>query len=126
MVLTDGRDEDNPGRGPGSRHTLDDVIARLKETRTTVYAIGLGRPSTAPRSSASREVSSGEAYFSADTDALAADYRRIVENLRRRYVISYTSTNRQHDGGFRKVEVRPKREGIAVDAVEGYQAPVMK
>ena len=72
------------------------------------------------------EVSGGEAYFPADVAALAGESRRILENLRRRYVISYTSTNREHDGAFRRVEVRPKRSDFAVAAVEGYRAPTME
>ena len=29
VVLTDGRDENNPGTGPGSVHTLDEVLAMV-------------------------------------------------------------------------------------------------
>ncbi|MEZ5287865.1 MAG: vWA domain-containing protein [Vicinamibacterales bacterium] len=42
VVLTDGRDEDNPGTAPGSAHTLDDVLGQIRQTQATVYAIGLG------------------------------------------------------------------------------------
>ena len=51
------------------------------------------------------------------------DYRRILENLRRRFVITYTSTNRRHDGGWRTVQIVPTREGIAIDSKGGYFAP---
>ena len=40
--MTDGRDENNPGTAPGSRHTLDEVLDKVSQTDTTVYAIGLG------------------------------------------------------------------------------------
>jgi hypothetical protein len=55
--------------------------------------------------------------------SLAADYRRIIENLRRRYVISYTSTNFIRDGAWRKVEIRPKRQGLVIETRGGYFAP---
>jgi VWFA-related protein len=125
VLLTDGRDENNPGTGPGSTLSIDDVLARLEEVDATVYAIGLGP--TVDRETLERiaATSSGEAYFPADVSTLGDDYRRILENLRRRYVISYTSTNRAYDGGWRRVEVRPKREGLAVQATSGYTAPTL-
>jgi VWFA-related protein len=123
VVLTDGRDENNPGTAPGSVHTLDDVMAALKEVGSTVYAIGLGPDVDRDTLQQLVEVSSGEAYFPADVSVLGEDYRRILENLRRRFVITYTSTNRRHDGAWRKVEIIPTREGIAIDAKDGYFAP---
>ena len=42
IVVTDGKDEDNPGTAPGSVHTLDQVLAAWKALETTIYAIGLG------------------------------------------------------------------------------------
>jgi VWFA-related protein len=126
VLLTDGRDENNPGTGPGSRASLDDVLTRLSAVGTTVYAIGLGP--TVDRSTLERiaEVSAGEAYFPADVSLLTDDYRRILENLRRRYVISYTSTNRTYDGRWRQVEIRPRRETFEVLANEdGYLAPTL-
>ena len=42
VVLTDGRDENNPGTAPGSAHTLADVLAQVRDSGTTIYAIGLG------------------------------------------------------------------------------------
>ncbi len=51
IVLTDGKDENNPGTGPGSVHTLDQVMASLEGVETTIYTIGLrtdGRSRHAP------------------------------------------------------------------------------
>src|SRR4029079_9310198 len=42
VVMTDGRDEDNPGKGPGSKRTLDEVLKLQKETGAVVFGIGLG------------------------------------------------------------------------------------
>jgi VWFA-related protein len=126
VVLTDGRDEDNPGTGPGSTRTLEQLLEQLREVKATVYAIGLGPnvdKATLERLAAE---SSGEAYFPADVTALAGDYRRIVENLRRRYTISYTSTNRTYDGRWRKVEIIPKTEGITIEADGGYAGPTLE
>ncbi len=123
VLLTDGRDENNPGTAPGSVHTIDQVLAELKEVRATIYAIGLGP--NVDRANVERlvEASAGEAYFPRDATLLGDDYRRILENLRRRFVISYTSTNRQHDGAWREVEILPTRDGIAIESSGGYFAP---
>jgi hypothetical protein len=69
------------------------------------------------------ELSMGEAYFPAEVTELEANYQRIIENLRRRYMISYTSTNDQRDGGWRKVEIKSVRDGIVVESRGGYFAP---
>ncbi len=126
VVLTDGRDEDNPGTGPGSVHTLDQVLSSIREVEATVYAIGLGPKVDRTTLEQLVAASSGEAYFPADATLLADDYRRILENLRRRFVITYTSTNRRHDGGWRKVELIPTRDSIAIDSSGGYFAPEEK
>lgn len=42
VVLTDGRDEDNPGTGPGSTRTWDQVVGLLREIDVTAFAVGLG------------------------------------------------------------------------------------
>ena len=126
VVLTDGRDEDNPGTAPGSVHTLDQVLTTLREVNATIYAIGLGPKVDRATLEQLVEASSGEAYFPADVTVLSDDYRRILENLRRRFIITYTSTNRRHDGGWRKVEIVPKHDSIAIDSSGGYFAPADK
>lgn len=126
VLLTDGRDEDNPGTGPGSALSLDDMLTQLDASETMVYAIGLGPNVDRETLERIAELSEGEAYFPADVSVLADDYRRILENLRRRYVLSYTSTNREHDGQWRHVEVRPRRDDFTVHATDGYQAPTLE
>src|SRR4029453_8592003 len=42
VLLSDGRDEDNAGTGPGSARSRKDVLAALRETDATIYPIGLG------------------------------------------------------------------------------------
>jgi VWFA-related protein len=123
IVMTDGRDEDNPGTGPGSAHTLDQVLTSLAGVETTIYAIGLGPDVDRPTLERLAEATSGEAYFPADVASLEAEYKRILENLRRRYVISYTSTNTARDGSWRKIEIKPTREGLSVESQDGYFAP---
>jgi Ca-activated chloride channel homolog len=123
VVLTDGRDENNPGTGPGSARTLNEVMKLLKETNASVFAIGLGTKVDRDTLSQLAQLSGGEAYFPADISTLRAEYRRIVENLRRRYVLGYTSTNPARDGAWRDVQIHPRSSDIVVTSRGGYFAP---
>ena len=123
VLLTDGRDEDNPGTGPGSVHSLADALSRLRAVDATIFCIGLG-PNIDPETLKSLAIDSGgDVYFPQDVSTLADDYRRILENIRRRYVITYTSTNSARDGEWRHVEIRTDMSGTIVNSRGGYFAP---
>ncbi|MDH4065199.1 MAG: VWA domain-containing protein [Acidobacteriota bacterium] len=123
VVLTDGRDEDNPGTAPGSAHTLADVLAQVRDTETTVYAIGLGPRVDREALDRVAAVSGGAAYFPEDVSQLADRYRRVVDDLRRRYIITYTSTNGHRDGSWRTVDISTPRGDLVIRSVGGYWAP---
>ena len=123
VVLTDGRDENNPGTAPGSVRTLDNVLALVKETDATIFAIGLGVKVDRPLLERLARLSGGEAYFPVEVSELRDQYRRIVENLRRRYVLSYTSTNIARNGAWRDVQIRSRSSDIVVTSRGGYFAP---
>jgi hypothetical protein len=65
----------------------------------------------------------GEAYFPSDTSLLDDTYQRIVENLRRRWIVSYTSTNSQRDGAWRDVSISTRFPDVIVRSKGGYFAP---
>ena len=71
------------------------------------------------------DASGGVAYFpEADRDVVAA-FAEIADNIRRGYSIGYAPTNTNHDGGFRRVQVRvraPGRRNLSVRARDGYLA----
>jgi VWFA-related protein len=123
VVVTDGRDENNPGTGPGSVRTFDDVMRMQRESGAVVYAVGVGRNVDRPQLETLAQVSGGQAYFPEDASALAEQYKRIVENLRRRFVLSYASTNATRDGAWRKVEIRVRSSNLLVLSSGGYFAP---
>jgi Ca-activated chloride channel family protein len=123
VVFTDGRDENNAGNGPGSVVALGAVMDELRQSGALVYSIGLG-------TNVDREVlerfataSGGEAYFPETVETLAGDYARIVEHLRRRYTISYTSTNAARDGAWRAVHIGMAAGTGLVTSQGGYFAP---
>jgi VWFA-related protein len=123
VVLTDGKDEDNSGRAAGSTHTFDQVLERLKAVDATVFTIALGtKIDAAPLERLARE-SGGDAYFPQDVSTLGQEFRRVVETLRQRYVISYVSTNSTRDGAWRNVEIRSRIPNLIAKSRGGYFAP---
>jgi hypothetical protein len=93
VVVSNGRDENAESTGPGSTRTWEAVISQARAVDATVYAIGLGSRVDRARLEQLAALTGGEAYLTSDVTELERQYRRIVEELRRRYVLVYTSTN---------------------------------
>jgi Ca-activated chloride channel homolog len=123
VVLTDGRDEDNPGTGPGSIRTWENVLRLLQDQDVTFFPVGLGPKIDPDHLKLLATFSGGEAYFPQEVDELKAQFERITENLRHRYIVSYTSTNPTRDGKWRAIEIRTRAAGIRVTSRKGYFAP---
>jgi Ca-activated chloride channel family protein len=123
VVVTDGRDENNPGTGPGSGHTFGDVVEHLKGSGTMVFAVGIGSKVDRPPLEEVARLSGGQAYFPTDVSTLADEYQHIVDNLRRRFVLSYASTNLSRNGMWRKVEIRVRSSNMLLSSAGGYFAP---
>ncbi len=123
VILTDGRDEDNAGTGPGSEHTVDDVLKVMRTVDVAIFPIGLGTRVGVEILQKLATDSGGQGYFPHDVSVLRDQYRGVIENLRRRYVISYTSSNSSHDGSWRNVTIRSRIAGVAIATRSGYFAP---
>jgi VWFA-related protein len=124
VLVTDGRDENNPGTAPGSRHSLAEVLSQIRETETTIYTIGLGPNVDRGALQQIADSSGGSAYFPEDVSRLADQYRRVIEDLRRRYVLSYQSTNSKRDGSWREVRITTTAPGVSIRSRGGFAAPV--
>jgi VWFA-related protein len=123
VLLSDGRDEDNPGTGPGSQHTVGDVLTLVRETDTVVYAIGLGSNVDRAALQQIADLSGGSVSFPSEAAELDREYQRVLAELRRRYVVGYTSTNPRRDGAWRTVEISTTVAGVAIRSAGGYFAP---
>ena len=122
ILLTDGKDENNPGTAPGSRHTLEQCIAAAREAGVTVYAMGLGdKVAKDVLESIARETG-GRAYFPPSLKDVDEVYGLIAKELRSQYTIGYSSTNRVRDGKWRSVEIRVPGTQYEVRARKGYFA----
>jgi Ca-activated chloride channel family protein len=123
VVVTDGLDENAASNGPGSLRTSEEVLQKLQQTEATLYAVGLGSRVNRAYLQQLADLSGGGAYFPADVTTLAAEYHKILDELRRRYVVGYESTNRVRNGNWRKVEIRVRQGGVQVRSRDGYYAP---
>jgi VWFA-related protein len=123
VIMTDGRDEDNAGTGPGSEHTVDDVLNLMRSVDAAIFPIGLGTRVGVELLQKLATESGGQGYFPHDVSILRDQYRSVIENLRRRYVISYTSSNSNHDGTWRTVTIRSRIAGVEIATRSGYFAP---
>ena len=75
-----------------------------------------------PQGGLSRLAEDTGGFLIRDTNDLASGFRRIDEDNRFHYLLTYTPSNVQFDGRFRKIQVRVKREGMQVFARRGYLA----
>jgi VWFA-related protein len=123
VVVTDGRDEDNAGTKPGSARTFADVAKAAHSGGAIIFGIGVGQNVDRFVLSTLASESGGDAYFPEDIAQLEAEYHRIVENLRRRWIIGYESTNTKRDGAWRPVTIRVKDGTANVHSRGGYYAP---
>ena len=124
VVMTDGRDENNPGTAPGSLRRLEDVSKLIQDTGALVFGIGLGtKVDQAPLETVA-DLSGARAFFPTEVTELSTEFRRVVDDLRRRYVVGYTSTHIRRDGSWRNVQIRVKGSPDAsVRSAGGYFAP---
>jgi VWFA-related protein len=123
VVVTDGRDENAASNGPGSLRTWEDVLQKLEQTEATVYAVAVGSRVDRERLQQLTSRSGGTAYFSTDATTLTANYHKILDELRRRFIVGYESTNRARDGQWRRVDIRTQQPTVTVRSRGGYYAP---
>lgn len=114
VIITDGDDT-------FSRADLSDAIDIAQRTETTIFAISTkaGFSGSMPGVEAGTikdkgdkdlvrlcEETGGAAYFTGDQLALERSFKKISEELRSQYIITYRPANQNYDGKKRKIEVR--------------------
>ena len=139
-----------------SKHTLDQTLKLVRQTDVTIFAVGLGRPlnnALEARGQAGADLTSlqgenqlktfaqmtgGYAWFPQFDGEISGIFQDVTAYLRNQYSLSYTPTNREQNGKFRKIKVelvapdgtplvvldkKGKKQKVMVYAREGYQPP---
>jgi len=114
VIITDGDDT-------FSRADLKDAIDIAQRTETTIFGISTkaGFLGTVPGVEAGQvkdkgdrfltelcEKPGGEAFFTGDMLDLEKSFKKIAEELRTQYILTYQPKNQNYDGRERKIEVR--------------------
>jgi hypothetical protein len=95
----------------------------VRASHTVIYSIGLGANVDRELLTRLANDTGGDAYFPDEGQQLVGEYQRVLECLRRRYVISYTSTNATRDGGWRTVAVQTRTPHVSISSAGGFFAP---
>jgi VWFA-related protein len=75
-----------------------------------------------PRSGLGQLADETGGFLIRDSNDAAAALRRIEEDMRFHYVLSYSPTNDRFDGHFRRIAVRVRHRGVIVQTRKGYVA----
>lgn len=122
LLFSDG--EDN-----SSSHDMMTTIETAQSENVLVYAIrytekehgkltARNKYGTSVMDRVAKET--GGAHIDAETTDAHVYFRQIAEELRTSYELGYYPTDPLKDDSFRKIVIKPKREGIKVRAKTGY------
>jgi Ca-activated chloride channel family protein len=122
LLFSDG--EDN-----SSSHNMMTAIETAQSENVVVYAIRYTdkeHGKLTPRNKYGISVmdrvarETGGAHIDAETTDAHVYFRQIAEELRTSYELGYYPTDPLKDNSFRKIVIKPKREGVKVRAKTGY------
>lgn len=123
VVITDGVDM-------GSRLKLREALDSAHRSDAIIYSIyyvdwraygGMFNPSDGDLRKLSEETG-GRVYKVDRRYTLEMIFDEIQKEMRSQYTLSYSSTNPNNDGAFRKLEIKPRSKDLKVQARKGYFA----
>lgn len=124
LLITDGVDM-------GSRKKLGQAIEAAHRADAIVYGIyyfdraAYGYHMYGVSDSDLRKMSedTGGRVFRVERKTTLEDvFKQLEDEMRNQYTLSYSSTNPNREGGFRKLEIRAKNKDLKVQARRGYYA----
>src|SRR6266404_2416063 len=125
ILITDGVDT-------SSRLKTDEAIKRAITSDVAVYAVGIGDDKNFDgiKKGSLRKIAEhtgGRACFPRNNSELQGSFSQIEQELRSRYLVAYSPSNKNHDGSYRKVEiglVNPelRKQKLQLNYRQGYFA----
>ena len=124
ILLTDGEDTISQVR-------MQEAINRALKADALIYAIGIGdRYSYGINEGALKKITDGtggRAFFPRNERDLSDAFAQIQRDLRERYLIAYSSSNKNRDGSYRHVSIEItnpdlRRESLKLNYRPGYFA----
>jgi VWFA-related protein len=130
ILLTDGEDQ-------GSSYKIADAIEAAQKSNTIIYVLLIAdRHFYNGYNGINLGGYGGDSYMKKMADATGGRmidvgnngkkmedaFQQIEDELRTQYLASYTPTNTKLDGGYRKLDIDCKGDGLKVQARKGYYA----
>ena len=124
LILSDGQDN-------SSEHDLLDAIEQAQNANVVVYAVRYTDAKGDSLKARDRYGVRALDHLTAQTGGKTYDvhhvkieqaFAEIAGEVRSLYEVAYQSTNRERDGSFRKVEIKPVNPDIVVRSRAGYDA----
>lgn len=113
IVITDGEDTT-------SRLSYDEMLTYARASRVPLYFIGVGFSFGDGKMKSLAAETGGIAYFVRNVEQLDETYRKLEEDLRTQYLISYQTESTKKDTDYRTVEVKVDRPDAKVRTIRGY------
>jgi VWFA-related protein len=112
-----------------SRKSLDDVLRNAQQNDTAIYCISTNSLlKNSPRDAAIgnralrrlAEETGGRIFLPITTDELSANFKKIDEELRSQYAITYHPNNTIQDGAFHRIRIETVDRQLRVQSRNGY------
>jgi Ca-activated chloride channel family protein len=120
ILVSDGWDT-------SSRIAMKEAVNGVLAAEAVVYSIGIGDKNQegvdrdSLRSIA--EHTGGRAFFPKNEADMQSAFSAIEEELRTQYLIAYTSSNKKHDGTYRKIEIEVTNPDLKKERIELRHRP---
>jgi VWFA-related protein len=115
VIISDGLDN-------GSRVHMPEVLEAVQNTNTIVYGICFESGFSGCSFLKDMSEPTGGRMFRVKKIPVAQIFQTIQAEMRSQYALGYVSSNRAHDGTFRKVQVNMLPKGLKAAARKGYYA----
>jgi VWFA-related protein len=123
VLISDGGDN-------SSSHAPEEVMRSVRESRATIYAIGVYDADDQDRDPALLrrlvQVSGGEAFFPERLEQVTAICRQIASDIRTRYTVGYVPVRSGEPSSLRKIKVTASAPGghrLVVHTRTSYSLP---
>jgi Ca-activated chloride channel family protein len=104
-------------------HSYKDTVKELLRNGVSVYSVAVSSAYFERRFSRLVDYAhdtGGDVYFAAKRSSMEELYSRVTEEARNQYTLAYAPTGTNKETEYHAIEIRVKREGLTVDAREGY------
>jgi len=123
VILTDGKDENASGDGPGSQSTFDALKEQLALSHVPVFCVGLGEGAEKSTLDTIAELSKGEAYYVSEVQDVSKVYEDIITYVHSLYRFFFVTKNGVCDESEREFNVQFRKKDVGKLT---YKAPKKK